>query len=65
MPTFSRTPTRLELACDPADLQVVRRAFPAAHADLIVDTLLSFDGLLDLWFHIKEPIIFMAPEAER
>eukprot|EP00965_Chrysotila_dentata_P087556 2889810-Pleurochrysis_carterae.AAC.1 len=38
---------------------------PAGHADLIINTLLSFDGLLDLWFHVKEPIKFMAPENER
>eukprot|EP00965_Chrysotila_dentata_P046001 1528831-Pleurochrysis_carterae.AAC.1 len=63
-PVFDRTPTQLELACDPADLAQIRAAFPL-HADLILNSLLSFDGLLSLWFHVKEPIIYMAPEAER
>eukprot|EP00965_Chrysotila_dentata_P226035 6195151-Pleurochrysis_carterae.AAC.1 len=65
VPSFDRTPTQLELACDPLDLKAIRDAYPAAHADLIINTLLSFDGLLSLWFRVNASIAFMAPEAER
>eukprot|EP00965_Chrysotila_dentata_P143775 4750322-Pleurochrysis_carterae.AAC.1 len=45
VPVFDHTPSRLELLCDADDLALIRSTFPL-HADLIINTLLSFDSLL-------------------
>ena len=59
-PTLKHIPTALELAADPAELQIIRDLY-GSRAQTLINTLLAFDGYFQWYYPLKDSIPFLAP----
>ena len=52
-PTLKHIPTALELAADPAELQIIRDLY-GSRAQTLINTLLAFDGYFQWYYPLKD-----------